>query len=114
MGNASAVFGLALTAALLTFFALLIGFPLVGLSPGPTAVYVFSGLGALVSAGFVITGENLLEQVIKSILYVVWAFVVWLVLPNEGHFLGAAIVACLVGTVFSVIARRLDERATRQ
>lgn len=114
MSNAWATLGLALTAAALTFFALLLGLPLVGLSPGPTAVYVLSGFSALVSAAFVIMGENLLEDVIKSLLSVVWTFVCWLVFPSAGHFLGAAIVACLVGTVFNAIQLRLEERATRQ
>lgn len=114
MSNASATLGLALTAAALTFFALLLGLPLVGLSPGPTAVYVLSGFGALVSALFVITGDNLLEDVIKSLLSVVETFVCWLVFPSAGHFLGAAIVACFVGTVFNAIQHRLEERATRQ
>jgi putative effector of murein hydrolase LrgA (UPF0299 family) len=110
VGNATASITIAAAAALVAFVALVLGLPVTGPSPGPVALYVFAAVAALVAAAFVITGENLIEHLVKSVLLLLPAGVLWFAEPNERHIFWSALVACSCGTGFSAAERHLYKR----
>lgn len=110
VGNASTSIVIAAAAAVVAFLALVLGLPGVGLSPGPVALYVFSAVAALVAAAFVITGESLLEHLVKSLVLIACTAAIWFAVPDYRHVFASALVACVCGTGFSAIERRLAKR----
>jgi hypothetical protein len=110
MKEAIAHLAIAAMTAGMAFLSLFFGFPLARFSIEPGERF-WSAIAAAVLAGFFcVTGENLIESIVKSLIVALLTGAFWIARPGLSFIFVGAIVACTWGTLGSLASRALENR----
>jgi len=86
--------------------------PLMGYPLKPWALVVVALLAGGFAALFVLMGETIIEDAVKSGLTLVIAGILWFTTPKSGFIFIGLLAACLIGTLLNQIARAARKQET--
>jgi len=82
--------------------------PMAGYPLKMWALLVAASVAALYAGLFVFLGENLIEDIVKTVLFLIIAGIIWFSSPKAGFLIICVLLAGVTGTVLNFINKKIN------
>jgi hypothetical protein len=103
------VLAVAIPGPLLFFLLPYLGYPL-----KLWALVVVCVVAALIAGAIVLTGESLIEDIVKLVLFLAITGILWYTAPRSGFVFIGAMTACGIGVVLNQVNRAISGREEKR